>query len=185
MRLTSSSAEIAPTTAESATVGEPFALRYERGGRVFATDGPVGTLRNVVVDGAGAEVTALVVRMDGTNDAVLVPPGLVVRGTGSALFLSVDRRTFAGCARQAVRFAPAAYARVDPRALLRNAAGVLGRWTVAAVDRNAVDLRPAAAATVARQSEAKQNTPVGMAPVRARLGLTGHSMPPVVSGVAD
>ena len=182
---------VSPTPDLAAQAGEPAAppaqsaLRFERGGRVYATDGPVGTLRNVVVDAAASRVTALAVRVDGFHDAVLIPPDLVERGAGSALFLAIDRETFVAGARKAVRFAPGAYLRVDPKKLLRNAATALGRWSIAAVDRAALDFRPASAPTTTAETTG-DSLPVEMAAVRARLGLTERPPSALVSaGAAD
>jgi hypothetical protein len=70
-------------------------IRYERGGAVYATDGRLGYLRQVVVDESAVEVVALVVEVGGTSERVFVSPDLVDKTAGAAVFLTVDRAGFA------------------------------------------------------------------------------------------
>jgi hypothetical protein len=71
-------------------------IRYERGGAVYAIDGRIGYLRQVVVDETAVEVVALVVEIEPTGQRVFVSPDLVDKTAGAAVFLSVDRAGFAG-----------------------------------------------------------------------------------------
>lgn len=80
------------------------AIRYERGGLVYALDGPVGTLRQVVIDEEMAEVKALVVRVAAKKESVLVPPDLVDKSVGGSLLLNVTREQFARGASRSPRF---------------------------------------------------------------------------------
>lgn len=174
-------------TARGNTVGDSATptISFERGGRIYATDGPVGTLRNVVVDGEPPAVAALVVRPDrgSGHEAVLVPPELVDRGAGSALFLGIDRETFAACARQAVRYDPDSYEPFDPRKLLNAAAGLVGGWRVAAVERAALHLR---AESVARSASATAKAPVPIDRDRSRPETAPrNAIAARISGVAD
>src|SRR4029079_15279745 len=73
----------------------PDAIHYERGSLIYATDGPVGTLRQIVIDEEMAEVKALVVRLAAKKESVLVPPELVAKSAGAGLLLNVTREQFA------------------------------------------------------------------------------------------
>jgi hypothetical protein len=70
-------------------------VRYEKGGAVYATDGKVGTLRQVVVDESSCEVVELVVAADGADKLMLLSPDFVDKTSGSAVFLTVNRTQFA------------------------------------------------------------------------------------------
>jgi hypothetical protein len=90
--------------AEEQAAAAPHSIRYQRGSLVSATDGPVGTLRQVIVDEDNGEVKALVVRMAEKNESVLMPPDLVDKGIGSALLLNVTKAQFAAGASRSPRF---------------------------------------------------------------------------------
>jgi hypothetical protein len=79
-------------------------VRYERGSTVYALDGPVGTLKQVVIDEDVAEVKALVVRMTAKNELVLMPPDLVDKSVGTALLLNVTKDQFLMGASRSPRF---------------------------------------------------------------------------------
>ncbi|MBW3634713.1 MAG: hypothetical protein KY456_16970 [Chloroflexi bacterium] len=99
----------------------PQGIRYERGSLVYAIDGPVGTLRQVVIDEDMAEVKALVVRLATKNESVLVPPDLVDRSADGALLLNVTKEQFAlGASRS-----PRMEARMFTRANIKNVAKVI------------------------------------------------------------
>lgn len=68
-------------------------LRFERGGIVYATDGRIGVLKQVVVDEVAGEVVELIVKMDRSDQALSLPPELVDKTAGSAVFLTADRET--------------------------------------------------------------------------------------------
>lgn len=88
-------------------------VRYERGSRVYARDGAVGTLRQVVIDEDVGEVKALVVGADDRNESVLVPPDLVESSDGSAIQLTVTRQQFARGASRSPRFDPRMFTAAD------------------------------------------------------------------------
>jgi hypothetical protein len=92
---------------------EPDEIRYERGGTIYALDGPVGVLRQIVIDDDRAEVKALVVRLAEKNESVLVPPDLVDKSVGAALFLNVNSEQFAQGARRSPRFEARMFTGVD------------------------------------------------------------------------
>lgn len=88
----------------SVPVGTEKAIRYERGSQIYAIDGLIGTLKQVVVDEEKAEVKALVVRVATRKESVLVPPDLVEKCVGGALQLSVTQEQFARGASRSPRF---------------------------------------------------------------------------------
>lgn len=94
-------------------------IRYERNGSVFATDGKVGSLKKVVVDEGVGEVVELVVAIDGDDRTVLLPPDLVDKTAGSAVFLTINRIQFAERAASAMAFEKKHFAKVDVKALLK------------------------------------------------------------------
>ncbi|MFM9107237.1 MAG: hypothetical protein ACKOWF_11140 [Chloroflexota bacterium] len=93
---------------ETAT-GQPGSLSLERNARVFASDGPVGVLRQLVVDESSGEISLLVIAPEDGSPPILVPAGLLQRSAGSALFLSVSRSQFARAAARAARFDKAGF----------------------------------------------------------------------------
>jgi PRC-barrel domain len=94
-------------------------IRYERNGAVYATDGKVGTLKKVVVDEAAGEVVDLAVAVDGADRTVLLPPDLVDKTAGSAVFLTINRVQFAERAGTAAEYAKKHFARADVKAVLK------------------------------------------------------------------
>ena len=64
-------------------------------GTIYATDGRVGVLKQVVVDETLGEVSDLIIRVDGSDRVILVPPDLVDKTAGAAVFLTVDHAAFA------------------------------------------------------------------------------------------
>ena len=94
-------------------------IRYERNGAVYATDGKVGTLKKVVVDDAAGEVEALVIAVDVSDRLVLIPPDLVDKTAGSAVFLVVNRAQFTERLANASDFDKRQYTRVDLKSLLK------------------------------------------------------------------
>ena len=97
--------------------------RYERGGTVFATDGRVGTLRQVVVDEHVGEVTALVVDVDKPQMTVLLPPQAVAKTGGAAVYLSGSRQQFAVWLEQAPRVHAKQVGKANLKVLLRERQG--------------------------------------------------------------
>jgi hypothetical protein len=90
-------------------------ISYERGSTIYALDGPVGTLRQVVIDEDVAEVKALVIRMAAKNESVLMPPELVDKCVGKTILLNVTREQFAKGATRSPRFDPRMFTRADTR----------------------------------------------------------------------
>jgi hypothetical protein len=90
-------------------------IRYERGSIVCAIDGPVGTLRQVVIEEDVAEVKALVIRMSTTDESVLAPPELVDKCVGKTILLNVTKKQFAKGASRSPRFDPRMFDRADSR----------------------------------------------------------------------
>ena len=95
------------------------AIRYERNGPVYATDGIVGVLKKVVVDEATAEVVELAIQIEGGNKMTLIPPDVVDKSAGSALFLTINRVQFAERAAAGPEYVKAHFARADIKALLK------------------------------------------------------------------
>ena len=94
-------------------------LRYERGGIVYALDGRIGTLRQVVVDDRAGVVTSLVVQTEKRKELILLPPGAVLKTGGSAVFLNGTVSQFEAWLVQAPRFDPRRAGKVDLKSLLR------------------------------------------------------------------
>jgi hypothetical protein len=94
-------------------------IRYERNGTVYATDGRVGVLKQVVVDETSNEVAELIIKVDGSDRVVLLPPDLVDKTAGSAVFVTVNRVQFAERAAAAPLFERKEFAKVDAKALLK------------------------------------------------------------------
>lgn len=94
-------------------------IRYERNGVVYATDGKVGNLKKVVVDESIGEVVELVVAIEGEDRTVLLPPDLVDKSAGSAVFLTINRIQFTERAASAAAFEKKHFARVDLKSLLK------------------------------------------------------------------
>lgn len=95
------------------------AIRYERNGPVYATDGIVGVLKKVVVDEASAEVVELAIQMEGGDKMILIPPDVVDKSAGSALFLTINRVQFAERAAAGPEYVKGHFARADIKALLK------------------------------------------------------------------
>lgn len=95
-------------------------IRYERNGPVYATDGKVGVLKKVVVDEAAGEVTELIVLMDGGDRLVMIPPDVVDKSGGSALFLTINHVQFAERGNSGPRYVKGAFARADLKTLLKH-----------------------------------------------------------------
>ncbi len=100
-------APVAPPPAADRTI------RYERGSIVCAIDGPVGTLRQMVIEEDAAEVKALVIRVSTTDESVLAPPELVDKCVGKTILLNVTKEQFARGASRSPRFEPRMFARAD------------------------------------------------------------------------
>jgi hypothetical protein len=94
-------------------------IRYERGSTVYALDGPVGTLKQVVIDEDVTEVKALVVRMTAKNESVLMPPDLVDKSVGTALLLNVTKDQFLLGASRSPRFEARMFTGADAKTVAK------------------------------------------------------------------
>ena len=94
-------------------------IRYERNGIVYATDGRVGNLKKVVVDERLGEVVELVVAIGGNDRTVLLPPVLVDKTAGSAVFLTINRIQFTERASSAAAFEKKHFERPDLKSPLK------------------------------------------------------------------
>jgi hypothetical protein len=108
---------------DPAPVAEPDSprheIRYERGSTIYALDGPVGTLQQIVIDEDIAEVKALVVRMMTKNESVLMPPDLVDKSVGTALLLNVTKDQFLMGASRSPRFETRMFTGADSKAVAK------------------------------------------------------------------
>ncbi len=102
-------------------------IRYERGGVVYATDGRLGVLRQVVVDEAGTDVRALVVEVHAMGRRVLFSPDLVDKTAGSAVFLMVSQRQAVELAARAPEYRKDRYRKVDIKGLIKALKGRAGQ----------------------------------------------------------
>jgi hypothetical protein len=92
-------------------------LRFERGGIVYATDGRIGVLKQIVVDDGAGEVLELLIALDRSDATVSLPPEAVDKTAGSAVFLVANRE--AVLARNVpTPTHPTRLLKVDPKALI-------------------------------------------------------------------
>jgi hypothetical protein len=82
-----------PTPPERLMLRRDRHLRFERGGIVYATDGRIGLLRQVVVDEVAGEVLELVIKLDRSDAPLSLPPEVVDKTAGSAVFLITSRES--------------------------------------------------------------------------------------------
>jgi hypothetical protein len=101
-------------------------VRYARGSLVYATDGPVGTLRQIVIDEDLAEVKALVVRMAAKKESVLVPPDLVDVSADAGLLLTVTQEQFLHGASRSPRLDPKMFTRARLKQVAKVMPAVFG-----------------------------------------------------------
>jgi hypothetical protein len=95
-------------------------LRFERGGIVYATDGRIGVLKQVVVDEVAGEVAELIVKLDRSDQVLTLPPELVDKTAGSAVFLATSRDATAGRSVTPPPH-PTRLVKVDPKSLVGKA----------------------------------------------------------------
>jgi hypothetical protein len=95
-------------------------IRYERGGLVFATDGLVGRLRNMVVDESAAEAIALVIQVEKTGHVVMLPIQAVDKTAGNAVYLTGSHRQFSDWASRAPVYQRKHAKKANLKALLRD-----------------------------------------------------------------
>ncbi len=116
-------------------------IRLERGARVYATDGLVGTLRQVVVEEATGEVVALVITPVGMPRMILMPLEVVDRTAGSAIILTMSRGQFSARAPRAPEYDKRRFVKANVKALVKAGASSRGnaRGLVARVGRHFVE----------------------------------------------
>ncbi len=95
------------------------AIRYERNGPVYATDGQIGTLKKVVVDESAGEVVELIIQVAGDDRMVILPPDVVDKSAGSALFLTINRVQFSERAAAGPQYVKGHFASADIKSLLK------------------------------------------------------------------
>ena len=95
-------------------------LRFRRGGSVYATDGRVGDLRQIVVDEAEGALVALAVRPAGARAAVLVSAELVAMTAKGGVFLRENREQFAARIAGAPTYEKRRFAAANLRAVVTN-----------------------------------------------------------------
>jgi hypothetical protein len=98
-------------------------VRYEKDGPIYATDGKVGTLKKVVVDEASAEVSEIIIAVDGSDKMIVLPADVVDRSAGAALFISLNHVQFAERVASGPQYARNHFARADVKSLLHHKHG--------------------------------------------------------------
>lgn len=115
-------------------------IRYERNGPVYATDGKVGVLKKVVVDEGAGEVVEIGVQMDGSASIVMLPPDVVDKSAGSALFLTINHAQVHERAASGATFVKGHFAKLDLKSLgKRSEGGTLARRSVSRVTADFVE----------------------------------------------
>lgn len=91
-------------------------VRYARGGPLYATDGLVGHLSQIIVDPRAGTVSEIVVKLlDGRR--VVMPLDLVDRTAGTAIFLTADRTAFSEAIARAPAFDGDSFVKANLKAL--------------------------------------------------------------------
>jgi hypothetical protein len=92
-------------------------LRFQRNGVIYASDGRVGTLKQIVVTADHGEVAEVIVRVEATGHTVVLPVALVDKTGGSAIFLGISRAQFTERASGAPEYAKRRFKKVGLRPL--------------------------------------------------------------------
>jgi hypothetical protein len=92
-------------------------VRYEKNGPIYATDGKVGSLHKVVVDETSAEVSEIIVAVDGVDKSIVLPADVVDRSAGAALFISLNSVQFAERVSSGPGYIRGHFSRADLKAL--------------------------------------------------------------------
>ena len=95
-------------------------LRFQRNGIIYASDGRVGTLKQVVVAADAGEVTEVIVRVEATGQTIVLPVAMVDKTGGSAVFLALSRAQFAERAGNAPSYETARFKKAILRPLRKN-----------------------------------------------------------------
>ena len=118
------------------------AIRYERNGPIYATDGKVGLLKRVVIDETAGEVVELIAETLDSGRLVVLPLDLIDRSAGSALFLSINHVQFADRAVNGPGFDQSKFAKVDFKGFLKkrkSATATTGRRSIANGGENFIE----------------------------------------------
>lgn len=108
-------------------------VRYEKDGPIYATDGKVGTLRKVVVDESSAEVSEIIIAVDGSDRFLVLPSDVVDRSSGAALFISLNSVQFTERVTNGPPYSKGHFAKADLKALMHRRGGsrpMMARRTV-------------------------------------------------------
>lgn len=130
-------------------------VRYTRGGPVYATDGLVGHIRNVVVEEEAGTVAELVVNLRDGRDVVL-PLDFVDHTAGSALFLSANRFQFGEIISRAPEFTKRGFLKANLKKLLTASSGLEHQEPRRAVSRIGEDFVETPAGTPARRASTEE-----------------------------
>src|SRR5215203_4452376 len=69
-------------------------LSFHRNATIYASDGRVGVLKKVIVDEMAGEVKGLIVELETSAKAILIPVDLVAKTGGTAIFLNLKNSEF-------------------------------------------------------------------------------------------
>jgi sporulation protein YlmC with PRC-barrel domain len=97
-------------------------LRFERNAAIYATDGRVGMLKKVIVDEKAGEVKGLIVKLEASDKAILVPVDLVEKTGGTAIFLNLRHEEFFAGAAYAPVYEKRRFKKANVRAVRKNGA---------------------------------------------------------------
>ena len=128
----------------------------------------VRVLKQVVVDEVAGEVADLIIQVDGTDRVVLLPPDLVDKTAGSAVFVTINRVQFAERAAGAPEFERKAFTKVDTKALLKNGAGAQERSPRRAVIDAGRDFVETPIANLLDRLDRRPATPPEVAPATVK-----------------
>ena len=95
-------------------------LRFRRGGSVYATDGRVGILRQIVVDEAEGAIVALVVQPSESRRAVILPAELVAMTAKGGVFLRENRDQFIARIAESTTYEKRHFTAANLRAVVTN-----------------------------------------------------------------
>jgi gas vesicle protein len=100
------------------TVGdsEVVPLRIERGAEVIGTDGPLGTVAQVVMNARTGQLQDIVVRPERSAQEIAIPVGHIARASGAQLYLDFSRADMAANPGLVQPYNPGQYVAVAPEA---------------------------------------------------------------------
>lgn len=100
---------MAPHNTPDTTRGDIVHYRIERGAAALGTDGPLGTVEQIVVDRDSGELRALIVRSSDGGSEFELPAEHVQRATGDQVFLNIGRSDMAARPELATPYDPSQY----------------------------------------------------------------------------